>query len=75
MTNISLQTRGLNVFACVRKYMRLLNAEQILLGSKASHLTKPLPFRKAIPEAKYRFDTGGHYEMSSILADQLRPRI
>jgi hypothetical protein len=45
ITNISLQTRGLNVFASVRKYMRLLIAEQILLGSKASHLTKPLPFR------------------------------
>ncbi len=50
--------------------MRLLLAEQILLGSKASHLTEPLSFRKAIPEAKYRFDTGGQYEMSSILADQ-----
>jgi hypothetical protein len=37
ITNISLQTRGLNVFASVRKYMRLLIAEQILLGSKASH--------------------------------------
>jgi hypothetical protein len=37
ITNISLQTRGLNVFACVRKYMRLLIAGQILLGSKASH--------------------------------------
>jgi hypothetical protein len=50
--------------------MRLLIASQILLGSKASHLTKPLPFRKAIPETKYRFDTGGYYEMSFILADQ-----
>ena len=38
--------------------MRLLIAEQILLGSKASHLTKPIPFRKATPEAKYKFDTG-----------------